>query len=45
MDDLERLQTMFPSVEGDVVAIVFNEYKNDGESEWVGGGFLVEGGS
>lgn len=31
MDDLERLQTMFPSLDGDVVAIVFNEYKNDGK--------------
>ena len=31
MDDLERLQKMFPTVDGDVVAIVFNEYKNDGE--------------
>ncbi len=31
MDDLERLQRMFPTIEGDVVAIVFNEYKTDGE--------------
>lgn len=31
MDDLERLQKMFPTIDGDVVAIVFAEYKKDGE--------------
>ena len=30
MDDLERLQGLFPTVDGDVVAIVFNEYNHDG---------------
>lgn len=31
MDDLDRLQNLFPSVDGDVVAIVFSEYKKDGK--------------
>ena len=31
MDDLERLQNMFPTVEADVVAIIFREFGYDGE--------------
>lgn len=36
MDDLERLQSMFPSVDADVVAIIFREFGHDGELIGVG---------
>ena len=30
-DPLDQLQAMFPSIEGDVIAIVLNESDKDGE--------------
>jgi len=29
MDDLEKLEKLFPMVEGDVVAIIYNECNNN----------------
>ena len=36
-DPLDQLQSMFPTIEGDVIAIVFSESDKDGEClVWVG---------
>ena len=31
-DPLDQLQSMFPSIDGDVIAIVFSESDKDGET-------------
>ena len=42
-DPLDQLQAMFPSIEGDVIAIVLNESDKDGElAIWEGGADVCE---
>ena len=44
-DPLDQLQSMFPTIEGDVIAIVFNESEKDGEFFlWVWQGLLLSEG-
>ena len=40
-DPLDQLQSMFPSIEGDVIAIVFAESDKDGKSCTLMGGARI----